>query len=97
MLKRQQIKVMQSNFGAGKIYYGKREQKMKTATHKSKCGTWLYKKSDREFPISEYEHRFIKPGLRIKPMQFWDIYCGKWRESCVDGKNTIEIGEHDVL
>ena len=53
---------------------------MKEATHKSKCGKWLYKKSKRA------QVKYMQLFMKETPMMFWDAYCNKLRESVMDMK-----------
>ncbi len=58
---------------------------MEKATHKSKCGKWLYKRSKRA------QIKYVQIFMKETPMMFWDTYCEKWRESVMDMKHLDRI------
>jgi len=61
---------------------------MNTATHKSQCGKWLYKRS--ELKKIHYEYGCAR-RFQSDNMQFWDSYCNKWRESAMLESQTKRI------
>lgn len=60
---------------------------MKTATHISKCGKWLYK--------VQREVAGKRLGIEYKAdvVYFWDSYCSKWRESCMSKRNLVKLNK----